>query len=477
MSRRPISLLIAGILLCIYVQAQQDSSQVAALISPRYMDKVGAEAEAIDKKLDRKTAKLLRNWQRQEQRMARRLAGKDSLKAAQLGTESAQRLEQLQVQMKRGGSLQQYIPNLDTSLSSLKFLQANPKLLSSVKDADKLTGAFTRVKGMEGKFQQAELVQKFLEERKARWKDQLANLPFGNELKRLNKQAYYYRAQVEEYRSMLKDHKKAERKALALLSRTKLYRDFMHKNSQLSQLFRPPFDPADPASMANMAGLQTRAQVNGLIQQQIAAGGPGAMAQVQQNIQDAQAKMNELKDKILKAGGSGGDANMPEGFRPNSQKTRSFFKRLEYGTNIQSVRASGYWPTTTDIGLSIGYKLSDKGIIGLGGSYKVGWGRNIRHIHITHQGIGLRSFIDWKIKGSFWITGGYESNYRSEIKDIDVLKDRSAWQESGLIGMTKVISLKTKFFKKTKVSLLWDFLSYKQAPRAQPVLFRIGYTF
>jgi len=35
--------------------------------------------------------------------------------------------------------------------------------------------------------------------------------------------------------------------------------------------------------------------------------------------------------------------------------------------------------------------------------------------------------------------------------------------------------LKTKFLKKTKMQLLWDFMSYDQKPRTQPIVFRIGY--
>jgi len=44
----------------------------------------------------------------------------------------------------------------------------------------------------------------------------------------------------------------------------------------------------------------------------------------------------------------------------------------------------------------------------------------------------VRSFVDWKIKGSFWISGGFEMNYRNEFNSIEVLKDYNAWQQSGL---------------------------------------------
>ena len=68
-------------------------------------------------------------------------------------------------------------------------------------------------------------------------------------------------------------------------------------------------------------------------------------------------------------------------------------------------------------------------------------------------------------------------NYRSEFKSIDQLKYFTAWQQSGLLGLSKVLDVKSKFFKKTKLQLLWDFLSYQQAPRTQAVVFRIEYGF
>ena len=152
-------------------------------------------------------------------------------------------------------------------------------------------------------------------------------------------------------------------------------------------------------------------------------------------------------------------------------------KRLEYSANMQSQSATSFFPVTSDIGLSAGYKLNDKSIIGIGVSYKLGWGRGWDHIKLSNEGVGLRCYIDWKLKGSFWISGGYEQNYKTAFRDFNQLKDMNAWQQSGLIGISKVLSLKSKLFKKTSTKLLWDFLSYKQVPRTQPIVFRIGYNF
>jgi hypothetical protein len=441
-----------------------------------YAVQVGAKAEKLQAKLERQSTKAVKRLQKQEARIKAKMARTDSLKAAEIFGHAEQSYEELQKRI-ANASGRQYIPSLDTLSVSLRFLEQNSSAING--ERDKIKQALAKVNGLEGQFQRAEEIKKFLKERRQYLKERLSQLGFAKQLKRLNKQAYYYSEQLNEYKALLKDHKKAERKAVELLSKTKLFKDFFRKNSMLASLFRMPGDPNDPATQANLAGLQTRAQVNNLIQQQV-GNAPAAQAQFRQNIQEAQSRMNKLKEEILRKGsgsGSSSDAEMPEGFKPNNQKTKSFLKRLEYGTNIQTQKATNFFPVTSDIGLSVGYKLNDKSIIGIGGSYKMGMGRGWNHLRLSNEGIGIRSFIDWKIKGSFWISGGYEQNYKTAFSDFSQLNDYSAWQQSGLIGLSKVVSLKTKFFKKTKLQLLWDFLSYEQVPKTQPVVFRIGYNF
>jgi hypothetical protein len=42
------------------------------------------------------------------------------------------------------------------------------------------------------------------------------------------------------------------------------------------------------------------------------------------------------------------------------------------------------------------------------------------------------------------------------------------------VGLSKKYKLKGKM--KGEMKLLWDFLSYQQVPRSQPIVFRIGYS-
>jgi hypothetical protein len=472
-------LFIIGILISLCVQAQEDTASVSSPISSSYLEVVNKKAVSLEQKLDKQSEKIITQFLKQESKLKRKLARKDSTAAIAVFGDAKERYNKLQQKLASTEKLKQYIPSLDTLSTSLKFLEQHPQLMAITKDGPaKLKEAMSKVNGLQTRFQQAEEIKKFIRERKQYLKDQLGKLGLAKELKQLNKQAYYYSAQVNEYKQVLKDHKKAEQKAIELLSKTKLFKDFLRKNSQLASLFRLPGGPNDPTTIASLAGLQTRAQVNGLVQQQIVAGGPNAQAQFSQNMQQAQSQLNELKNKLSKFGnGSGDELDMPDGFKPNGQKTKSFFQRIELGANIQSQKSNGYFPVTSDIALTAGYKLNDNSMIGVGASYKMGWGQNIQNIKITSQGLSLRTFIELKLKGSFWLAGGYEMNYRSGFQRIAELRDRSGWQESGLIGLSKVVDLRSKILKKTKVQLLWDFLSYRQVPKPAAILFRIGYAF
>jgi hypothetical protein len=281
---------------------------------------------------------------------------------------------------------------------------------------------------------------------------------------------YYYDEKLRECRVALDDPGRAIRKVIEIVSETKVFRDFLRKNSLLASLFPMPEGTDDRLQQANLAGLQTRAQLNNITRQQL----PDANAQglFYQNLQEAQTRLDNWKLKILESRRSSSNDLIPGNFKPNSQKTKPFLKRIEIGLNIRTQKARGFLPVTSELGFSLGYKLNDRSIIGIGSSYKLGLGSNWSHLRITCEGMGLRSFIDWKLKGSLWLTGGYEMNHQAAF---DNLKSISTWQQSGLIGINKLIAGRNKILKKTKLQLLWDFLSYQRQPRSEPVLMRVVY--
>ena len=489
-----IPLISICLLICEVTRAQDKESVVDKIIDfpTTFFNKVNSKYSNLEDKLTKQTEKYLQRLKNKEKKMKRKLAKTDSAKAEQtFGDIDGQydkmiaAINQDSLPVKRGSGA--YMPMVDSVKTSLAFLNQNSGVLSQSKDVqDKVKGSLSQVNQMQGKLQQADQVKAFIQQRKQQIKESLgniANLPKGlaNDYTGFQKEVYYYSAQLKEYKDMLNDPDKMVQKGLSLLNKLPAYTNFMKQNSQLASLFRLPDNYGTPQALA---GLQTRTQVQQQIQNQIAGGGPNAQQMVQQNIQAAQAQLNTLKDKLNKLGGSGGggsDMDVPD-FKPNNQRIKSFWQRLEYGSNIQTAK-NNFFPTTTDFGLSVGYKLNDKNTIGIGASYKMGWGQDIKHISITNQGMGLRSYIDIKLKGSFYLSGGLEYNYQPITSDslntntVMHWNEISSWSKSGLIGVTKIVSIKSKFFKKTKLQLLFDFLSYQQVPRTQPIKFRVGYNF
>ena len=201
------------------------------------------------------------------------------------------------------------------------------------------------------------------------------------------------------------------------------------------------------------------------------------MAALQSKLQNAQSQLDNYKSKLGALGAGNGNMDMPD-FKPNSQKTRPFLKRLQLGTDLQTTRANYFWPTTTDIGLSVAYLASNRLDFGAGMSAKIGWGPSIGHVKLSGQGFSARLFLDFQLHKTYYLSGGYELNYQQAFTSLSQISPVTDWTRSGLIGISKVVSLNSKFFKKTKVQLLWDFLWYTQIPRAgSPFKFRVGYNF
>jgi hypothetical protein len=471
-----LCLLLLTLSTSIWSQEVLTTSNKLTSFPSHFLSRLQQKTTSLEAKLIAKSKKALQKLAAQEARCKKKLAKKDSLQAEALFGNVDEKYQLLQQQLLRPednvSAAAEYLPNLDTLTTSLKFLSANSDLLPNAEAlAIPIQSALRNMRDLQGKLQTSEQIQQHLRERQHLLKEQLKSLGFTKELQKYHQQAYYYGQQIQEYKNILEDPSRLQDQVIALLQKLPSFQQFLQEHSQLASLFRLP---GNYASEASLTGLQTRTSVQAIVQDRIAAGGPNAMASFQQNLQEAQGQLSQLKDKLNELGSSKG-AEMPD-FKPNHQKTKTFLQRLEYGTNLQSQPSNNWFPTTSDLGLSVGYKLNDKNIIGIGASYKIGWGRDIQHIAITHQGVGLRSFADVKLKGSFYVSGGFEYNYQQPFRSLTDLNGYDKWLQSGLIGMSKILSLKSKVFKKTRLQLLWDFLSYQQVPKAQALKFRVGYT-
>jgi hypothetical protein len=481
------------------VQAQTDSlvNKLSTVenIDSKTIASLQKEYTAMESKMDKQSAKLLTVMQRKEDKLhAKLVSSVDSLKAKALFADD---VKQHYTDLRSGLSretdklkqfpLKEYIPGIDSVQTSLDFLLKNPNLPSD--KLEQLQSLSTSLKNLQGELQKANDIQAFVREREAALKEQLLNNGFAKQLTGINKDVFYYQQELEGYKSLLNDKEKLKEKLLETIRTLPAFQKFWQKNSYIAALFPMPANFGTPQAAA---GLQTRASVQALVNQRMglpvnpnpSTVNTNGSNPFQQQLGAAQTQLDQLKDKLNKfSNGSGSSAMTMPNFKPNDQKTKPFLQRLEYGFNVQNERSRYTLPTTTDIALTFGYKLSDSKTIGIGASYKLGWGNGFQHMHITSQGVGIRSFVDIKSpinsKGAFlqglWISGGFEYNYLSSFRSIQELHDNvDVWQRSALLGITK----KYKIGKKEgNMQLLYDFLHNWQTPPSTALKFRLGYTF
>jgi len=492
-----IPALCAAAFLCLALckaDAQTVDSIAAKTINfpSRLLNRIRQKTADLNSSLTSQTESYLSNMARREERMRQKLAKADSAGAASLFGNSAKRYAELEQRMRTdtGGVGRSYSgiypAYLDSLQGSIGFLKQHPGMVGSSGGAAGIgTGAMSQLQGtgaelqtLQAKMGDADEVKSFLLQRKQQIAAYMAQHPgaaglLSKEFAGMNQGVYYYSQQLRQYQEQWTNPDALEQKALGLLNKLPAFQTFMKNNSMLGNLFNVP---GGYGSSSALNGLQTRSQVAQIIQSQVAAAGPGGASALQSNLATAESSLDGYKSKLGSLGAGNGDVDMPD-FKPNDQKTKSFLKRLQYGVDFQTTHTDYYFPTVTDLGASLGYKLGHNNLIGVGASYKLGWGNGIRHIAFSSQGVGLRSFLQIKIKGSFSATGGFEYNYTTPFTSYQQLKQIQYWSRSGLIGVMKTVSMKNRVFKNTTVSLLWDFLSYQQTPQTQPFLFRIGYNF
>jgi hypothetical protein len=457
----------------------------------KFIKKTNDKIDKYSSRLTSKTEKTLEKLSKFEAKIKKLLEKTSPQTAQQLFGEGRETFASMLAKVKEGKSLveenrKRYDQYRDQLSTNIKYLETQKGQLDT-KYLKPLTKAKQKITELDKTVTETETAERLIKERKKQLITEAYKvLGKSKYLKKINEESYYFSETLQNYKQIFSEPGKAEQKALELLGKIPAVKDFVQQNSMLVSLFGNPSSTASGG--ASLAGLQTRASVNNLISNRIAAGGPNAAAQVSANMQAAQAELTKLKDKIIKASnGNGssrqeGEDGLPS-FKKKDLKSKTFKQRIELGSNFQFGRPNRYTSSQADLGMSIGYKLNDKSLVGVGFSYKLNYG-SIDNFYLQHGGVGLRSFVDWKLKKQFFLSGGYEMNFNQSFKTYSDLINANGtrgignnWQSSGLIGISKKINMKTKWVKGTKLQLLYDMLYNTHVVKVQPIIFRVGYNF
>ena len=452
-----------------------DMSQSTA-VNAKTLDKLNEQYSSLDKSIQRQTLKMLSRLQKKENGLKNKLQDKDSLKADQVFKGISAKYSELQkaiqnpVTSNLQGRFFHYIPGIDSMQTAMKFLN-NPRLPAS--QLQQVQAISNQLQNLQARLQVSDEIQNFVRQREQLLKTQLGSFGFGKQIQGFNSEVYYYQQQLSQYKSILNDPQKQKELVLSTVEQIPAFQKFWQKYSILSQL--QPM-PSGLGTQKALEGLQTNKQIGELISQH--AGGNSttdANSFLQQKIQLGNVQMDQIKEKASKLGSNSGtgDMTMPD-FTPNTQHTKKFLQRLEYGFNIQNTPGSYFLPVMSTIGIMAGYKWSDKIATGIGVAYQVGLGNGINNIKLSNQGISLRSYMNIRTKLNIWLTGGLEYNYMQQFETLRSIENLDLWQKSSLIGLTKKYSIGKK---EGNIQLLYDLLANYEIPRGQSLKFRIGFNF
>ncbi len=477
MKNKSVTCLILSVFIAInncYAQTDSSAEQLRN-IPVRSLTQINNKIDKYNQRITAKTEKTLIKLCRYENKIQQLLQKVNPGAAQRLFNNNQYTFASLLQKVQQGqtvtGNVTAQYNGYNYQLSTgLKYLNSrknglDSELIKPVADAD------SRMDTLKKNLDNSEAVNQLIKQRKKQLTDECAKYMISSKyIQSINKEAWYYGETMKNYHQVFADPEKGEAALITAFNSIPAFRQFAQGNSRLASLFGMP---AGYNNSADLQALQTRSDMESLVQNNISAGGPNAQQLITQHLQDAQNKLGDLKNKVLQSGADN-NTDMPD-FRPDMEKAKLFKQRLEYSSNIQFGKSNGYVPATTDLGLNVGYKLNDKSIIGVGAAYSMGLG-SLDHISISSQGAALRSFLNWSVKKQFFVSGGMEMNYVVPPALANG-KENDLWQQAALLGIGRKIPVKTKLAKGTQVQLLYDFLSGRHVPVSPPFLFRVGYTF
>ncbi|NII28353.1 hypothetical protein HB364_24940 [Pseudoflavitalea sp. X16] len=477
------------LLLCFtatYAQESQPSVYDRVYRLPgKLLDGLTGRVNKVQQNILKQTEKYCRQLARSEKALKKKLARKDSAAANKIfgNTDSIYQQFSNRIQQSAGNNnnafTNNYSPRLDSLTTAVQFLDKTGVIGQSAQSAQQVKELLTKYSELQGVLNNADVVKQLLAERQQMLQQQLQQWQLPG-LQQLRKHLYYYQAQMDACKQLWEDPSVLEQKLASLLCKIPQFRQFFDQYSGLGAVFQLP---GNTNPMAANSSLQTRDALNQFLQANN-SGNLNLQAQLQNNL-PAPTQLNSLNESLLNSPSTGelvpqqreGGGEALPGFKPNHQKVKSFLKRIELGTNIQTTKSSYLFPATSDIALSAGYRLNDKSIVGIGAGGKIGWGKGWNNIDVTGQGISLRSFLDYKIKGNWWLSGGWEYHYQQPVVVVRELQKIDHWKQAGLLGLTKIVPVKMKTFKKYRLQVYYDFLYQYKLPATEPVKFRMGYTF
>ena len=459
----------------------QDTIPLSNTRIEKFARQTEAKAKTLQKRITRRSDKTIGKLIRQEKQLGTKLSKVDSIANSSF-TYSIDSLKSFRKLLKNKklklpdqyNKLTQYTPMLDSAKCLLKYFGVN-NLSSEIQGSVShgIQNSLQELTNLEKALQYTGQLEQYIHNRKAELSSIFSKydglVEYNGILKKWGKQYYYYTETIKNYKTLFNDRSRAQAEVLKLANKFPAFQDFMQQYGELSAVF-------NNNSSQDLSGLQTRAEVNGLINGQMTSFGAKGKELVSQKIEETKELLSDALGKCPVIS----EASSVPDFKPNNQKTKTLLQRIEFGIDMQINRKTQKLPTSASMGFNVGYKLTDKASFGAGVSTNLNIGSNWKHPDPNAEQLCFRSFAEYNIAKEFYLRGGWERQFTQTISNIDYLNQNGFYRESALLGISRKLSLpgKMPFMKKPmngRVILMYDFLHNRHLPETPAIIFRIGY--
>jgi hypothetical protein len=485
-----------------YVSSDSTLTEVSEKQCRRFAAKTAKRMDKLTARIKKTNDLYLSKFQKAEDALLHQLCGINEVSAERIMADawySFNRFENMS-QREADEKPSMYFPKLDTLTQVTAYLNRNKSKDCNCQGLKELAASKA---GLDAELKRSELIGSYIGDRKSNLQSITGKeMSLDKQLKGLYQTDFYFKQQLQDHKDLFGLQSGLENAIMGRIKSAPGFADYMAMNGDRSFTNGPMVNNA--ANAAGALKLEDVLASNGGANAQLLSGIMNAknlLAKNELDIKDelkeyarqeltSNNALNEVKPEITEGADplnktkptlKEKDAPKPGDFKPNPLKTKRFVDRLNYSANFQVDKRTLLFPTSGTWSMQAGYQYHTRGQMGMGANYIVAMGSSLAQLDlkgknwIRHNGLGLRAFTDFKLKGYVYANIAWERNLR--VEEGIQLTDRSTWQNShwsnsALIGL-KIIYPGSKKGRQT-LELSYDLLAHNQRPA---LVTRVGWQF
>ncbi|WP_293299884.1 hypothetical protein [Pedobacter sp. UBA4863] len=464
----------------------QEEGGMVYLKGQKYLDVNIRAREKLNKRVAKQQEKLLKKLKRKEEKYLAKLKRKDSVSYVRyqqqpLTYDSIAKLNRKD----SAGTLNKYTKRGRSGIDSLKgvkkFLQDKAHLQGS-SHQNELTAYDNKLSQLKAQEDKQTAINQLIQQRTTNLKNanKGSNIKVGG-LTDIQKLVFYAKGKMGAFEQISNEPSKGEEKALEFLQGQEGFDSYLKGGNGMASL------TGKSSTELDNIGIQTKQQIEGQLKERFGGNLSGIGQTMSGQIKDFDKHtkgITDVKNKIKHAKqakqsfNKAGNIQKPE-FKTNPMRSLPFSKRIEKQFNYQTTRPTiDGMPAILQISAMAGFRHTASLTYGLALTTGIGLGQNWSTVKFSFEGIGFRTYAEWKWQYGFGAYAGYERMYKraaftgSETASETTITNKhnnSTYNESLMLGITKTYRINEDW--NGGVQLLYD-VWWKEKNLRSPIQLR-----